>query len=237
MIRYPGKHPQPMNQTIAAFLRYAAGAAASARGARLRQTSSGSRRRTTSASASTPARSARSWTRSTRWCTRRITPPASTTCPTRTPSRKDGVALAERLPDATHRRPRGRSSLAPGLLAREHAHADRCRRPGGGGPRHHTGGYMLWNAAGVYTPDALRGGPPRRCRRWQLRSFRRTGRFEQIGGIEAIVGMATTRSIQPGHRGAGASLPRRSSRGRSASSRSRSRSTCRSSPPRAAARR
>jgi hypothetical protein len=25
---------------------------------------------------------------------------------------------------------------------------------------HHTGGFMLWNAAGVYTPDALKSGPP-----------------------------------------------------------------------------
>jgi hypothetical protein len=25
---------------------------------------------------------------------------------------------------------------------------------------HHTGGFMLWNAAGVYTPQALHSGPP-----------------------------------------------------------------------------
>ena len=57
-----------------------------------RPTSSASRRRATSASASTRGGSRRSSTRSTRWSTRRTTARASTTSPTRTPSRGDGLA-------------------------------------------------------------------------------------------------------------------------------------------------
>ena len=148
-----------MNATVAAFLRYAA-SRLHPLGVRVSADVFGLSATHDLGIGQHPGQSARSSTRSTRWPTRRTTPRASTTCRTRTPRPGDGHGLAARLPRAARRR---QGLIVPWLqdfsLGRTYTLADVAAQIAAA--RAYTGGFMLWNAAGLYTAQALhRGAPP-----------------------------------------------------------------------------
>ena len=99
---------------------------------------------------------------------------------------------------------------------------------------HHTGGFMLWNAAGVYTSQALHSGPPVPCP-----SCRRRSSSPPAPAVSALFvyarryrgGMADHPRDPPRHRGSRPALAGDPRAEGARHRRARCRSTCRSSPP------
>ena len=119
-------------------------------------TSSGSRRRVISESASRPAACRKSSTRSTRWFIRPTTAPASTGLDS--PVSVPGKTVGRSLRDFRRQMRRGKAQLGRGWRTsasrvRRRTRTSRSRfEPHG---RWRSGGFLLWNPSGVYTTGAL----------------------------------------------------------------------------------
>jgi hypothetical protein len=79
------------------------------------------------------------------------------------PNAVPGATVSHSLSDFQTQLTGGRAVIIPWLqdfsLGRTYSAADVAAQVAAA-RAHHTGGFMLWNAAGVYTPQALRGGAP-----------------------------------------------------------------------------
>ena len=165
LIRYPGKHGQPMNETIAAFLRYAVGRLHPL-GVRVSADVFGLSATHDLGIGQHPGQVGEvvdaiyPMVYPSHYTSGEYNLPDPNAVPGTTV-----VALAHRLSDTAQRRPRGDHPLAPGLLARTHVHARRRRRPGRGRARPPHRRLHALERCGVYTPEALHGGRRRRCRR------------------------------------------------------------------------
>ena len=121
-----------------------------------RSTSSGSRPRTTSASARCRAASRATWTRSTRWSTPRTTTPASTTCSD--PNAVPGETVTHSLLDFQTALEGRKARLTPWLqdfsLGRTYTLGD-VQAQVQAARSLHAHGFLLWNAEGLYDGAAL----------------------------------------------------------------------------------
>ena len=159
VIRYPGAHPQPMQRTIAAFLRYAA-SRLHPLGVRVSADVFGLSATHDLGIGQYPAQVGK--------VVDAIYPmaypshyrPGEYNLPTRT---RPGATVSDSLRDfrAAAARRSATRPLAAGLLARPDVHGRRRRGADRSRPSaRDTRRFMLWNASGLYTAQALRAGPP-----------------------------------------------------------------------------
>jgi hypothetical protein len=160
-IRYPGPHPQPMQQTIAAFLRYAVsrlhplGVRVSADVFGLSATHDlGIGQHPTQIGKVVDAVYPMTYPSHYR--------PGEFNLDN--PDDAPGATVRDSLRDFRRQLAGGRALLVPWLqdfsLGRTYSPADVAAQIASARAAN-TGGFMLWNAAGLYTPEALRGaGPP-----------------------------------------------------------------------------
>ena len=239
-MRFPGKHPQPMNATVPAFLRYAA-SRLHPLGVRVSADVFGLAATHDLGIGQHPAKVAQDRRRDlpddlpVALQLGRVQPPR----PERGAGRRRSCsrcATSARSSSAARRCScRGSRTSRSGARTRSPTSPRRSRSA----RTEQTGGFMLWNAAGLYTAGALRGraaaAAARRSRRRSSRPAAVSALFvHALGYGEARWRRRERSTCKP--RSPGRS-PGRSSSGRSGSSPIRSRSTCRSSSPRAAARR
>jgi hypothetical protein len=160
LIRYPGTHAQPMDETVAAFLRYAAhrlhplGVRVSADVFGLSATHDlGIGQHPGQVGEVVDAIYPMVYPSHYR--------PGEYDLPD--PNAVPGTTVSHSLDDFQVKLSGGRAVIIPWLqdfsLGRTYSPADVAAQVAAA-RAHHTGGFMLWNAAGVYTPEALRGGPP-----------------------------------------------------------------------------
>jgi hypothetical protein len=159
IIRYPGVHPQPMKQTIAAFLRYAT-ARLHPLGVRVSADVFGLSATRDLGIGQYPSKVGK--------VVDAIYPmtypshyrPGEYNLPN--PDNAPGTTVTNSLRDFRAALTGGRALLVPWLqdfsLGRTYSLAD-VRAQIAAARLHETGGFMLWNAAGLYTADALRNGP------------------------------------------------------------------------------
>ena len=160
LIRYPGKHAQPMNETVAAYLRYAV-TRLHPLGVRVSADVFGLSATHDLGIGQHPGQ---------------VGEVVDAIYPMVYPSHYNsgeynlpdpnavpGTTVSHSLTDFQTQLSGGRAVIIPWLqdfsLGRTYSPADVAAQVAAA-RRHHTGGFMLWNAAGVYTPEALRGGPP-----------------------------------------------------------------------------
>jgi hypothetical protein len=160
IIRYPGAHPQPMKQTIAAFLRYAT-SRLHPLGVRVSADVFGLSATHDLGIGQYPAAVAK--------VVDAIYP---MTYPSHyrageydlpNPDDAPGATVTDSLRDFRAKLAGGTALLVPWLqdfsLGRAYSLSD-VQAQVDAARRHETGGFMLWNAAGLYTADALRAGSP-----------------------------------------------------------------------------
>ncbi len=160
LIRYPGKHAQPMNETGAAYLRYAV-TRLHPLGVRVSADVFGLSATHDLGIGQHPGQ---------------VGEVVDAIYPMVYPSHYNsgeynlpdpnavpGTTVSHSLTDFQTQLSGGRAGIIPCLqafsLGRRYSPADVAAQVAAA-RRHHTGGFMLWNAAGVYTPEALRSGPP-----------------------------------------------------------------------------
>jgi hypothetical protein len=160
LIRYPGPHRQPMNKTIAAFLRYAV-SRLHPLGVRVSADVFGLSATRDLGIGQHPAQIGRV---------------ADTVYPMTYPSHygsgeynlpnpddAPGTTVADSLRDFRARLAGGKALLVPWLqdfsLGRSYTPADVAAQIASARSAH-SGGFLLWNAEGLYTSQALRGGTP-----------------------------------------------------------------------------
>ncbi len=160
LIRYPGKHAQPMNETVAAYLRYAV-TRLHPLGVRVSADVFGLSATHDLGIGQHPGQ---------------VGEVVDAIYPMVYPSHYNsgeynlpdpnavpGTTVSHSLTDFQTQLSGGRAVIIPWLqdfsLGRTYSPADVAAQVAAA-RRHHTGGFMLWNAAGGYTPEALRGGPP-----------------------------------------------------------------------------
>jgi hypothetical protein len=162
LIRYPGKHAQPMNETVAAYLHYAVGRLHPL-GVRVSADVFGLSATHDLGIGQHPGQVGE--------VVDAIYPmvyPSHYTSGEYNlpdPNAVPGTTVAHSLDDFQTQLSGGRAVIIPWLqdfsLGRTYSPADVAAQVAAA-RAHHTAGFMLWNAAGVYTPAALRGGPPPR---------------------------------------------------------------------------
>ena len=160
LIRYPGRHPQPMEATVAAFLRYAA-SRLHPLGVRVSADVFGLSATRDLGIGQYPGQIAQ--------VVDAIYPMAypSHYAPGEfnlaDPNAEPGRTVAFSLRDFRARLQGSNARLVPWLqdfsLGRTYTAADVAAQIAAA-RRFQTGGYMLWNADGVYTPGSLQAGPP-----------------------------------------------------------------------------
>jgi hypothetical protein len=160
LIRYPGKHPQPMNQTIAAFLRYAAGRLHPL-GVRVSADVFGLSATHDLGIGQHPGQvgdvvdAVYPMVYPSHYTAGEYNLPDPNAAP--------GKTVSHSLDDFQTQLSGGRAVIIPWLqdfsLGRTYSPADVAAQVAAA-RAHHTSGFMLWNAAGVYTPEALHGGAP-----------------------------------------------------------------------------
>jgi hypothetical protein len=160
IIRYPGAHPQPMKQTIAAFLRYAT-SRLHPLGVRVSADVFGLSATHDLGIGQYPSKVGK--------VVDAIYPmtypshyrPGEYNLPN--PDDAPGTTVTNSLRDFRGALAGGQALLVPWLqdfsLGRTYSLAD-VKAQIDAARLHETGGFMLWNAAGLYTADALRSGPP-----------------------------------------------------------------------------
>jgi hypothetical protein len=160
LIRYPGKHAQPMDETVAAFLRYAAGRLHPL-GVRVSADVFG-----LSASHDLGIGQHPGQVSQVVDAIYPMTYPSHYTAGEYNlpdPNASPGPTVSHSLADFQTQTAGGRAVIIPWLqdfsLGRTYRPADVAAQVAAA-RAHHTGGFMLWNAAGVYTPQALKSGPP-----------------------------------------------------------------------------
>ena len=234
IIRYPGAHTQPMGETIAAFLRYAKsrlhplGVRVSADVFGLSATHDlgigqyagpDRRGRRRDLPDDVPVALRR----------RRVQPPDPNAAP--------GKTVAYSLRDFRAKLAGSTAQLVPWLqdfsLGRTYTAADVAAQMQAA-RQYDTGGFMLWNAAGIYTPKALAAGPPPPLPRLSRRTLGRAAVCRLF--VHAVVRYREPHGRdprdRPPHRDSRPALAR-DRRAQGAVGRlARCRSTCRSSPPR-----
>jgi hypothetical protein len=160
LIRYPGKHAQPMNETIAAYLRYAV-RRLHPLGVRVSADVFGLSATHDLGIGQHPGQVGE--------VVDAIYPMVypshyhSGEYNLPDPNAVPGTTVSHSLDDFQAKLSGGRAVIIPWLqdfsLGRTYSLADVAAQIAAA-RKHHTGGFMLWNAAGVYTPEALRGGAP-----------------------------------------------------------------------------
>ena len=156
LIRYPGKHAQPMRWTIPpSCSTRESGSIRSA--ARVSVDVFGLSATRDLGIGQIPGGSPGTRTRSIRWFIRPTTARASTASTTRLPPRRDRLLRARGLRARQRSGLRGvNGSLAPGLLpGRTYGLEDVPGSDRRGATRAQPEGYLLWNQAGMYTPGAV----------------------------------------------------------------------------------
>jgi hypothetical protein len=160
LIRYPGKHTQPMDDTVAAFLRYAA-SRLHPLGVHISADVFG-----LSASHDLGIGQHPGQIGEVVDAVYPMTYPSHYTAGEYNipdPNASPGPTVSHSLTDFQNQLSGGRAVIVPWLqdfsLGRTYSPADVAAQVAAA-RSHHTGGFMLWNAAGVYTPQALRSGPP-----------------------------------------------------------------------------
>jgi hypothetical protein len=160
IIRYPGKHAQPMNETVAAFLRYAA-KRLHPLGVRVSADVFG-----LSASHDLGIGQHPGQIGEVVDAIYPMTYPSHYTAGEYNlpdPNAAPGPTVSHSLTDFQTQLSGGRAVIVPWLqdfsLGRTYSPRDVAAQVAAA-RAHHTGGFMLWNAAGVYTPQALHSGPP-----------------------------------------------------------------------------
>jgi hypothetical protein len=160
LIRYPGKHTQPMDDTVAAFLRYAAGRLHPL-GVRVSADVFGLSASQDLGIGQHP---------------RQVSEVVDAIYPMTYPSHytageynlpdpnaEPRATVSHSLADFQTQTAGGRAVIIPWLqdfsLGRTYAPADVAAQVAAA-RAHHTAGFMLWNAAGVYTAQVLKGGAP-----------------------------------------------------------------------------
>lgn len=160
LIRYPGKHGQPMNETIAAFLRYAV-SRLHPLGVRVSADVFGLSATHDLGIGQHPGQVGE--------VVDAIYPmvyPSHYTSGEYNlpdPNAVPGTTVSHSLTDFQTQLSGGRAVIIPWLqdfsLGRTYSPADVAAQVAAA-RAHHTGGFMLWNAAGIYTPEALHSGAP-----------------------------------------------------------------------------
>jgi hypothetical protein len=160
LIRYPGKHAQPMDDTVAAFLRYAA-KRLHPLGVRVSADVFG-----LSASHDLGIGQHPGQIGEVVDAVYPMTYPSHYTAGEYNlpdPNAAPGPTVSHSLTDFQTQLSGGRAVIVPWLqdfsLGRPYTPADVAAQVAAA-RSHHTGGFMLWNAGGVYTPQALHSGPP-----------------------------------------------------------------------------
>jgi hypothetical protein len=160
LIRYPGPHPQPMDDTVAAFLRYAA-SRLHPLGVRVSADVFG-----LSASHDLGIGQHPGQIGEVADAIYPMTYPSHYTSGEYNipdPNASPGPTVSHSLTDFQTQLAGGRAVIIPWLqdfsLGRTYRPADVAAQVNAA-RAHHTGGFMLWNAAGVYTAQALHSGPP-----------------------------------------------------------------------------
>jgi hypothetical protein len=160
LIRYPGKHTQPMDDTVAAFLRYAA-KRLHPLGVRISADVFG-----LSASHDLGIGQHPGQIGEVVDAVYPMTYPSHYTAGEYNlpdPNAAPGPTVSHSLTDFQTQLSGGKAVIVPWLqdfsLGLTYTPADVAAQVAAA-RAHHTGGFMLWNAAGVYTPQALHSGPP-----------------------------------------------------------------------------
>jgi hypothetical protein len=160
LIRYPGKHAQPMDDTVAAFLRYAA-KRLHPLGVRISADVFGLSASHDLGIGQHPGQIGEYVD-----AVYPMTYPSHYTAGEYNlpdPNASPGPTVSHSLTDFQTQLSGGRAVIIPWLqdfsLGRTYTPADVAAQVAAA-RAHHTGGYMLWNAGGVYTPQALHSGPP-----------------------------------------------------------------------------
>ncbi len=160
LVRYPGVHPQPMKQTVAAFLHYAVGRLHPL-GVRVSADVFG-----LSASHDLGIGQYPAQVGSVVDAIYPMTYPSHYTAGEFNlpdPNAAPGETVGDSLRDFTAATSAGTTTLVPWLqdfsLGRTYTPADVAAQVQAA-RQYHTGGFMLWNAAGVYTAQELAPGPP-----------------------------------------------------------------------------
>lgn len=160
LIRYPGTHPQPMTETIAAYLRYAV-SRLHPLGVRVSADVFGLSATHDLGIGQYPGQVGE--------VVDAVYPmvypshyrPGEYGLPD--PNAAPRATVAHSLSDFQAKLSGGRATIVPWLqdfsLGRKYSPADVAAQVSAA-RRYHTGGFMLWNAGGVYTPQALRSGAP-----------------------------------------------------------------------------
>ena len=159
IIRYPGKHAQPMDETVAAYLRYAV-KRLHPFGVRVSADVFGLSASHDLGIGQHPGQIGE--------VVDAVYPMAYPSHYTSgeynlpDPNAAPRATVAHTLNDFQAQLAGGRATIVPWLqdfsLGRTYTLTDVAAQVAAA-REHHTGGFMLWNAAGVYTPDALRSGP------------------------------------------------------------------------------
>jgi hypothetical protein len=160
VIRYPGRHAQPMDETVAAYLRYAV-KRLHPLGVRVSADVFGLSATRDLGIGQHPGQVGE--------VVDAIYPMVypshynSGEFDLRNPDAAPGTTVSHSLSDFQTQLAGGRAVIIPWLqdfsLGRRYSTADVAAQVAAA-REHHTGGFMLWNAAGVYTRTALRGGAP-----------------------------------------------------------------------------
>jgi hypothetical protein len=160
VIRYPGKHAQPMNSTVATFLRYAA-KRLHPLGVRVSADVFGLSATHDLGIGQHPGQISQvvdaiyPMTYPSHYTSGEYNLPDPNAAP--------GKTVSASLSDFQTQLAGGKAVIIPWLqdfsLGRAYTPADVAAQVTAA-REHHTGGFMLWNAAGVYTPQALGSGPP-----------------------------------------------------------------------------
>ena len=160
VIRYPGKHAQPMDETVAAFLAYAA-KRLHPLGVRVSADVFGLSATRDLGIGQHPGQigevvdAVYPMTYPSHYNAGEYNLPD--------PNAEPGPTVSHSLTDFQTQLAGGRAVIIPWLqdfsLGRTYRPADVAAQVAAA-RAHHTGGFMLWNAAGVYTPRVLKSGPP-----------------------------------------------------------------------------
>jgi hypothetical protein len=160
LIRYPGKHTQPMDDTVAAFLRYAA-SRLHPLGVHISADVFG-----LSASHDLGIGQHPGQIGEVVDAVYPMTYPSHYTAGEYNipdPNAAPGPTVSHSLTDFQTQLSGGKATIVPWLqdfsLGLTYTPADVAAQVAAA-RAHHTGGFMLWNAGGVYTPQALHAGPP-----------------------------------------------------------------------------